>query len=90
MLTLAGPPVEAFAVVGEQVVAVGPGEALALYTTAGAYASGEQDTKGRLAPGYLADFFVLGADPTEAEPEQLAEVPVRATYVGGRRVWPMA
>src|SRR5262249_19822209 len=38
-----------------------PLEALELYTTAGAYASGEQDRKGRLAPGYLADFVVLGA-----------------------------
>ncbi|MDP8925132.1 MAG: amidohydrolase family protein, partial [Chloroflexota bacterium] len=69
---------------------IAPAEALALYTTAGAYASGEQGTKGRLAPGYFADFVVLGADPLETEPEQLAQIPVRATYVGGRRVWPSA
>ena len=66
-----------------------PAEALALYTTAGAYASGEQDTKGRLAPGYLADFVVLGADPAEVAPEELSAIPVRGTYVGGRRVWPL-
>jgi predicted amidohydrolase YtcJ len=65
-----------------------PAEALALYTTAGAYASGEQRTKGRLAPGYLADFVVLGDDPTATAPEALAAIPVRATYVGGRRAWP--
>jgi predicted amidohydrolase YtcJ len=64
-----------------------PLEALALYTTAGAYASGEQDRKGRLVPGYLADFVVLGADPTEVAPEEIAAIPVRATYVGGRPVW---
>jgi predicted amidohydrolase YtcJ len=64
-----------------------PLEALALYTTAGAYASGEQDRKGRLVPGYLADFVVLGADPTEVAPEEIVAIPVRATYVGGQPVW---
>jgi predicted amidohydrolase YtcJ len=64
-----------------------PLEALALYTTAGAYASGEQDRKGRLVPGYLADFVVLGADPTDVAVEEIAAIRVRATYVGGQRVW---
>jgi predicted amidohydrolase YtcJ len=64
-----------------------PLEALALYTTGGAYATGEQATKGRLATGYLADFVVLGADPLATAPEQLSTVPVRATYVGGSKVW---
>jgi predicted amidohydrolase YtcJ len=64
-----------------------PLEALELYTTAGAYASGEQDRKGRLAPGYLADFVVLGADPLDTPPDEIAAIPVRATYVGGQRVW---
>jgi predicted amidohydrolase YtcJ len=64
-------------------------EALGLYTTGSAYAAGEQDVKGRLAPGYLADFVVLGADPLTTPPEQLAAIPVLATYVGGRRVWPV-
>jgi predicted amidohydrolase YtcJ len=66
-----------------------PLEALALYTTAGAYASGEQARKGRLAPGFLADFVVLGADPTAVPPDEIAAIPVRATYVGGQRVWPV-
>ena len=64
-----------------------PLEALALYTTGGAYASGEQAYKGKLAPGYLADFVVLGADPTATPPEEIAAIPVRATYVGGQCVW---
>jgi predicted amidohydrolase YtcJ len=62
-------------------------EALELYTTAGAYASGEQDRKGRLASGYLADFVVLGADPLTTPHDELAAIPVRATYVGGQQVW---
>ena len=65
-----------------------PLEALALYTTGGAYASGEQAYKGRLAPGFLADFVVLGADPTTVPHDEIAAIPVRATYVGGQRVWP--
>ena len=64
-----------------------PLEALALYTTGGAFASGEEDRKGRLAPGYLADFVALGADPTAVPHDEIAAIPVLATYVGGERVW---
>jgi hypothetical protein len=66
---------------------ISPTEALALYTTGSAYASGEESTKGRLAPGYLADFVVLGDDPRTVEPERLSAVPVLETWVGGARVW---
>jgi predicted amidohydrolase YtcJ len=65
-----------------------PLEALALYTVAGANASGECHRKGRLQPSYLADFVVLGADPAAVPHDEIAAVPVQATYVGGRRVWP--
>lgn len=64
-----------------------PYEALALYTTGAAYASDEQDVKGRLAPGYLADFVVLGDNPLTVDPDHLSEIPVRETYVGGKLVW---
>jgi predicted amidohydrolase YtcJ len=67
-----------------------PAEALALYTLGGAEASGEAAVKGRLAPGYLADFVVLGADPLATQPEEISTISVRETYVGGRRVWPTA
>lgn len=62
-------------------------EALALYTTGSAVATGEERVKGRLAPGYLADFVVLGDNPLTCDPEDIAAIPVRATYVGGRCVW---
>lgn len=65
-----------------------PAEALALYTTGAAYASEEDHVKGRLAPGYLADFVVLEDDPLSVEPSALGAIAVRETYVGGRRVWP--
>jgi predicted amidohydrolase YtcJ len=69
---------------------ISPYEALGLYTTGAAYASGEHDVKGRLAPGYLADFIVLGGDPLATDPASIASIPVCETYVGGRRVWPAA
>lgn len=81
---------------GEDGVEVGadqqitPAEALALYTTAPATVSGEDQIKGRLEPGFFADFTVLGASPLEVEPDALAEIPVLATYVGGQQTWATA
>lgn len=66
---------------------IAPGEALGLYTTGSAFASGEEHTKGRIAPGYLADFTVLGADPLSIDPEGLADIPVRQTWLGGEVVF---
>jgi hypothetical protein len=64
-----------------------PAQALALYTTGSAYASAEENIKGRLAPGYLADFAVLGDDPLTVPPDRLAEIPVLQTWIGGHPVW---
>ncbi len=65
-------------------------EALALYTVNAAYAAGEDGVKGRLAPGYLADFVVLDDDPLAVDPFALGALGVRATYVGGAKVWDRA
>ncbi|HEY2593636.1 MAG TPA: amidohydrolase [Chloroflexota bacterium] len=62
-------------------------EALALYTTGAAYATGEEHVKGKLAPGYYADFVVLGDNPLTVDPTQLSQIPVQATYVAGERIW---
>lgn len=61
--------------------------ALALYTTGAAFASAEENTKGRIAPGYLADFVALGENPLTADPETLADIPVRQTWLGARPVY---
>ncbi|MDN6178498.1 MAG: amidohydrolase family protein, partial [Micrococcaceae bacterium] len=58
-------------------------EAIAGFTIGAAHASGEEDLKGRLRPGMLADFTALGADPYTIDPAELRDVPVRATAVGG-------
>lgn len=67
-----------------------PAEALDLYTVHAAEASGEAAFKGRLAPGFLADFVVLEEDPLHADPSRLARIAVEATYVGGVPVWTSA
>ncbi|WP_219420233.1 amidohydrolase [Pseudonocardia nigra] len=72
---------------------VGPGQrldvldALAVYTAGSAHATGESAIKGRLTPGQLADFVVLGADLTAVDPAEIASVPIRSTWVGGSCVW---
>jgi predicted amidohydrolase YtcJ len=62
-------------------------QAIALYTSSGAYASFEEDIKGTITPGKLADFAVLGADPRAVDPEELDKIPVLATIRGGEMVY---
>jgi predicted amidohydrolase YtcJ len=61
-------------------------EALDSYTAAGAYASFEEGEKGKIVPGMLADFVILGANPFCVEPDTIGAIPVCATYVGGKVV----
>lgn len=61
-------------------------EALGVFTLGSAEAEGASGYKGRLEPGYLADFTVLGEDILSVDPHRIASVPVRATYVGGECV----
>lgn len=65
---------------------IGVDEALRICTVNGAYASLEENLKGSLAPGKLADLVMLAADPHEAEPDRIKEIAVLRTLVGGRVV----
>jgi hypothetical protein len=58
-------------------------EALYLYTMASAYASFEENIKGSIEPGKLADLVVLGEDPRRVNPEEIKDIPVEMTMVGG-------
>ena len=58
-------------------------EALCLYTKNGAYASFEEKIKGTIAPGKLADFILLDADPYAVPPAELKNIRVLKTYLGG-------
>jgi predicted amidohydrolase YtcJ len=62
-------------------------EAVALYTTGSAYASGEERDKGRLAPGMLADFVELSGDPFRTAPPDIVDLQVRSTWVGAQCVY---
>jgi predicted amidohydrolase YtcJ len=59
-------------------------DALAMYTVNGAYASFEEDIKGTIEKGKLADFVVLSGDPRE---EDISTINVDMTIVGGEIVY---
>jgi len=61
-------------------------EALLATCVAPAWLTGDERRRGKLLPGYLADLVVLDRDPVTCAPEELADVHVVATMVGGR--WP--
>jgi predicted amidohydrolase YtcJ len=62
-------------------------QALWLYTVGSALACGEGGWKGRLMPGFAADFTVLGDDPFTVDAKRIAAIPVLQTWVGGENVW---
>ncbi|MFZ5634243.1 MAG: amidohydrolase [Bacillota bacterium] len=61
--------------------------ALRMYTNYAAYASFEEERKGSIEPGKLADFVVLGASPFKVPPKEIASIPVELTIVDGRIVY---
>ena len=63
--------------------AVSLGQALAMYTLNGARASLEDNIKGTLAIGKLADIVMLSADPLKSSPETIKEIQVDMTIIGG-------
>ena len=66
---------------------VTPEQALAMYTTNAAYASHEEDVKGSITPGMLADMVLLSDDPTRVETEAIKDIKAEMTVVGGEVVW---
>jgi predicted amidohydrolase YtcJ len=60
------------------------GEALEATTVNPAWLARDEHRRGKLLPGYLADLVVLDRDPFELAPEELSEVRVVATMLGGR------
>jgi len=58
--------------------------ALIAYTKNAAYASFDENIKGTLEVGKLADFVVLSENIFEVEPEKIRDIEVLKTYVGGK------
>lgn len=62
-------------------------EALRLYTVGSAWFSGEENEKGRIAAGQLADFAVLSADYLSVPEDQIASIESVLTVTGGDVVY---
>lgn len=62
-------------------------DALKMYTYNGAFASMEEDIKGSLEPGKLADLIVLSNDITQIEPIELLNTKVDLTMIDGEIVY---
>lgn len=66
---------------------VDPETALRAYTSEAAKLAFEEDRKGTLEPGKLADVTVLSEDPTAGGELSLRDLTVEATVIGGDVVW---
>ena len=62
-------------------------EAFQATCVAPAWLAGDERRRGKLLPGYLADLVVVDRDPFECRPEELAEIDVVATMLGGRWIF---
>ena len=62
-------------------------QALTAYTQNGAYSSFDENIKGTLEPGKLADFVILSENLLTIKPEKLKDVKVLQTYVGGKQAF---
>lgn len=62
-------------------------QAIDAYTTESAFASGEENVKGKLLPGYYADLTVLGKDIFKIPAEEIKEIGIDMTMVGGKIVY---
>jgi predicted amidohydrolase YtcJ len=62
-------------------------QALRLYTINNAFLTFEEKEKGSLEPGKLADFVVLKTDLLTCPVDEVRNISVRETYVGGKPVY---
>jgi predicted amidohydrolase YtcJ len=62
-------------------------QTLYAYTQGAAYAEFAESWKGKLAPGYVADFVVLDRDLTAIAPHDILGTEVLRTVVGGKTVF---
>lgn len=62
-------------------------QAIDSFTCEGAFASFEENVKGKIRPGMLADFVVLGTSPFDTPANKIADIPVLQTVLGGKCVY---
>ncbi len=66
---------------------ISPIQALEMYTVGGAYVAFQEEDRGSIEAGKLADLVLLDVDPAGAGPEALKGIRVRLTLIGGHVVW---
>jgi hypothetical protein len=66
------------------------GQALAAYTQGSAYAEFAEAHKGKLVPGYDADFILADRDLYKVPAPAILQTQVKSTYVNGKEVYPPA
>jgi predicted amidohydrolase YtcJ len=62
-------------------------QAIRLYTINNAFLTFEEERKGSLEPGKFADFIVLDRDILSCPVEEVKDIKVEATYLGGARIY---
>jgi predicted amidohydrolase YtcJ len=62
-------------------------DAIKMYTVHAARAAFEEDIKGTIKPGKLADLVALSEDPLMMPPAQLRDIQVEMTMVGGKVIF---
>ena len=62
-------------------------QAIRLYTINNAFLTFEETRKGSLEPGKFADFIVIDRDILTCPVEQVKDIEVEATYLGGSRLY---
>ncbi len=62
-------------------------QALRVCTINGAYASYDEQVKGSITAGKLADFVLLADDPHDVDPDRIKEIKVVRTVVGGKTMY---
>jgi predicted amidohydrolase YtcJ len=65
-------------------------EAIEAYTMGSAFAEFQENEKGSITPGKLADMVLLSQDILSIDPEKIRDIIVLKTFVGGKLVWDAA